>query len=176
MVVRAYYETFGLPITISICSNNYGVYQFPEKLIPYFTIRLINDQKMPLYRSSLNRREWLQVNDHCRAIDTILKKGQVGETYNVGSGYEVDVETIADMLLDEFGMNSAYKEYVADRPGHDRRYLLDSTKIQRELGWEPRIPFKQGFSDTVRWYKQNEAWWRPLLQKLRVDEGAWSSG
>jgi dTDP-glucose 4,6-dehydratase len=176
MVVRAYFETFGLPITISICSNNYGANQFPEKLIPYFTIRLINDQKMPLYRSSFNRREWLHVNDHCRAIDTILKKGQVGETYNVGSGYEVDVETIADMLLDEFGMDSTYKEYVADRPGHDRRYLLDSTKIQRELGWEPRIPFKQGFYDTVRWYKQNEDWWRPLLQKLRVDEGAWSSG
>ena len=173
MVVRAYHETFGLPTTISNCSNNYGPYQFPEKLIPYFTIRLINGQKMPLYRSSRNRREWLHVSDHCRAIDIVLKNGMIGETYNIGSGFEADIETIADLLLDEFEIESTYKNYVEDRPGHDRRYLLDSSKIQRELGWSPQIPFEQGFHETVRWYNENNAWWQPLLDRLQVEEGAW---
>ena len=128
---------------------------------------------MPLYRSSRNRREWLHVSDHCRAIDIVLKNGMIGETYNIGSGFEADIETIADLLLDEFEKESTYKNYVEDRPGHDRRYLLDSSKIQRELGWSPQIPFEQGFHETARWYNENNAWWQPLLDRLQVEEGAW---
>lgn len=174
MAVRAYFETFELPITISNCSNNYGPYQFPEKLIPYFTLRLINKQKMPLYKSSRNKREWLHVDDHCKAIDLILRSGEIGETYNIGSGVEADIETIADTLIDIFNLDQSYKTYVEDRPGHDRRYLLDSTKINRELGWTPEIPFEQGFKETVQWYCENRGWWEPLLKRLQVDEGAWS--
>lgn len=173
MAVRAYYTTFGLPVTLSICSNNYGPYQFPEKLIPYFTIRLLNDKPMPLYKSSHNRREWLHVSDHCRAIEAILHQGQPGETYNIGSGYEADVETIADLLLETFGLDEAYKVYVADRPGHDRRYLLDSSKIRQELGWQPQIPFAAGFAETVDWYRRNQRWWEPLMRRLSVDEESW---
>jgi dTDP-glucose 4,6-dehydratase len=173
LAVRAYSETFGLPVTISNCSNNYGPYQFPEKLIPYFTTRLLQNMKMTLYKSSRNRREWLHVDDHCRGIDLILKNGRVGETYNIGSGIEIDIETIADMLLDIFGLDKSYKTYVPDRPGHDRRYLLDSTKIRTELGWAPQISFEEGFRETVLWYKENSWWWKPLLKKLQVDEGAW---
>jgi dTDP-glucose 4,6-dehydratase len=175
LAVRAYHETFGLPATISNCSNNYGPYQFPEKLIPYFILRLAARQKMPLYTSSRNRREWLHVLDHCRAIDLILHHGQPGETYNIGSGLELDVEQIADRLLDEFGLDSSYKTYVPDRPGHDRRYLLDSTKIQRQLGWQPAIDFDQGFHDTVHWYREHRDWWAPLLKRLEIDEAAWKS-
>jgi len=173
LAVRAYFETFDLPVTISNCSNNYGPYQFPEKLVPYFTIRLLQDRKMTLYKSSRNRREWLHVDDHCRAIDLILKKGRIGETYNVGSGVEMDVEGIADMLLDLFGLDPSFKMYVPDRPGHDRRYLLDSTRIRTELGWAPQISFEQGFKETVRWYRENPGWWEPLLKRLEVNEGAW---
>jgi len=173
MAVRAYHETFGLPTTISNCSNNYGPYQFPEKLIPFFIIRLMNSQQMPLYTSSQNRREWLHVLDHCRAIDVILKEGRVGETYNIGSGLELDVEAIADRLLREFGLDESYKTYVPDRPGHDRRYLLDSSKIRRDLGWEPKVDFDSGFSETVRWYRNNPGWWEPLLKRLQINEEGW---
>jgi dTDP-glucose 4,6-dehydratase len=173
LAVRAYYETFGLPVTISNCSNNYGPYQFPEKVIPHFTIQLLQGGKMPLYKSSRNRREWLHVLDHCRAIDLILKHGKVGETYNIGSGLELDVETIADLLLEYFGLDASHKEYVPDRPGHDRRYLLDSGKISAELGWEPQVDFQQGFRQTVDWYRTHPEWWQPLLSKLEVSEGNW---
>jgi len=173
MLVRAYHETFGLPVTISNCSNNYGPYQFPEKIIPHFTIRLIQGQKMPLYKSSLNRREWIHVLDHCRAIEQILLNGKVGETYNVGTGLEADIETIADMLLAIFGLDESYKTYVEDRPGHDRRYLLDSAKIQRELGWQPQVEFEHGFRETIAWYRSCPEWWQPLLRKLSVVEDAW---
>lgn len=173
MAVRAYHETFDLPITISICSNNYGPRQFPEKLIPHFTLRLIAGKPMPLYRSSRNRREWLHVDDHCRAIDLILRRGRIGEAYNVGSGLELDVEAVADRLLTIFGLDETHKTYVADRPGHDRRYLLDSTKIRQELGWHPRVEFERGFADTVGWYRENPDWWKPLLKRLEIDESNW---
>jgi len=172
MAVRAYHETFDLPVTISNCANNYGPYQFPEKLIPFFTIRLMSGKKMTLYKSSRNRREWLHVLDHCTAIDAILKGGRVGETYNIGSGFEADVETVADLLIDAFGLDQSWKMYVPDRPGHDRRYLLDSSKLRTELGWAPAFEFEQGFRDTVQWYRDNEWWWQPLLAKL-LDESAW---
>ena len=165
LAVRAYGHTFGLPVTLSNCSNNFGPYQFPEKVIPFFVVRLLTGQKMPLYKSSQNRREWLHVDDHCRAIDLVLKKGEIGETYNVGSGIEKDVETIADLILDALGMDAAHKTYVDDRPGHDRRYLLDSSKIRTELGWEPQVDFAQSFRDTVHWYRDNEAWWRPSAEE-----------
>ena len=173
MAVRAYFETFKLPVTISNCANNYGPYQFPEKLIPRFTMLLMEKQKMTLYKSSRNRREWLHVDDHCRAIDLILKNGKVGETYNIGSGVEADVETVADLLLDIFGLDQSYKTYVEDRPGHDRRYLLDSTKIRSELEWNIEISFEQGFKETVQWYRDNSWWWKPLLSRLQVNEEAW---
>ncbi len=173
MAVRAYHETFHLPVTISNCSNNYGPYQFPEKLIPYFTARALDARPMPLYKSSRNRREWLHVEDHCRAIDLILRGGHIGETYNIGSGMEADVEAIADLILDTLGLDTSYKTYVEDRPGHDRRYLLDSTKIRDELGWSPRIPFERGARETVLWYRDHREWWQPLLARLGLDESAW---
>ena len=173
LAVRAYGHTFGLPVTLSNCANNFGPYQFPEKVIPFFVVRLLTGQKMPLYKSSQNRREWLHVDDHCRAIDLVLKKGEIGETYNVGSGIEKDVETIADLILDALGLDAAHKTYVEDRPGHDRRYLLDSSKIRTQLGWEPQVDFAEGFRDTVHWYRDNEAWWHPLLKKIQVREEGW---
>jgi dTDP-glucose 4,6-dehydratase len=174
LAVRAYFETFHLPVTISNCSNNYGPYQFPEKLVPYFSIQLLKGQIMPLYKSSRNRREWLHVDDHCRAIDLILHNGVIGETYNVGSGLEVDVEGIADLLLEIFDLDQSFKTYVEDRPGHDRRYLLDSSKISRELGWSATIPFERGFKETVEWYRESPGWWEPLLRRLQVDETGWN--
>jgi dTDP-glucose 4,6-dehydratase len=173
LVVRVYHDTFDVPITISNCSNNYGPYQFPEKVIPHFAIRALQGEVLPLYRSSRNRREWLHVEDHCRAIDLILSKGVVGDTYNIGSGVELDVEAIADNVLSALGLGSDLKSYVPDRPGHDRRYLLNSSKIRNELGWQPVVPVEQGLRDTVLWYKDNESWWKPLLERLAVQEAAW---
>lgn len=175
MAVRAYYHTFTLPVTISNCANNYGPYQFPEKLIPHFATRLLQRQSIPLYRSSRNRREWLHVLDHCRAIDLILHYGKPGETYNIGSGFEADVEAIADLLLDFFGLDASYKTYVEDRPGHDRRYLLDASKIRRELGWQPQIEFHEGLRATLAWYRDNSWWWQPLLKRLEINEAGWGN-
>ena len=141
-IVRAYHETYGLPISISNCSNNYGPYQFPEKLIPLFTSRALDDHPLPLYASTANRREWLHALDHCSAIDLILGEGRAGETYNVGSGVEASIEEIADLVLDVLGKPASLKTIVPDRPGHDRRYLLDSGKIRRELGWAPAVEFR----------------------------------
>lgn len=172
-VVRSYHETFELPTTISTCSNNYGPYQFPEKIIPLFTTNAIDDQSLPLYRSSANRREWLYVMDHCRAIDLILKEGRIGETYNIGSGMEQSVEQIADHILALLDKPSSLKTYVADRPGHDRRYLLNSSKIRRELAWRPEVGFEDGMRRTVEWYAAHEEWWRPLTQRLAVQENRW---
>ena len=170
LAVNAFAETYGLPVTISNCANNYGPYQFPEKVIPHFVASVLNGKPMTLYRSSRHRREWLHVDDHCRAIETIIQHGRVGETYNVGSGVEVDIEGIADRVLEILNAAPALKSYVPDRPGHDRRYLLDSSKIRTELGWEPRIDFEEGFRATVLWYRDNVDWWRPLLDRLDVDE------
>lgn len=172
-VVRSYQETFGLPATISTCANNFGPYQFPEKLIPLFTTNAIDDKPLPLYKSSQNRREWLYVTDHCQAIDLILKKGRVGELYNIGSGVEKSVEEITDDVLRLLGKPASLKTYVPDRPGHDRRYLLNSTKIRRELGWEPEVGYEEGMRRTIDWFVSNEQWWRPLQKRLAVQEGAW---
>ena len=174
LAVNAFFRTYGLPVTISNCANNYGPYQFPEKLIPHFVVSVLQGRPMTLYRSSHNRREWLHVDDHCRAIDMILERGTVGETYNVGSGVEIDVEGIADRILRLLGADQALKAYVPDRPSHDRRYLLDSTKLRKELGWLPEIDFEAGFDQTVRWYRDNRDWWQPLLERIEIDEAAWS--
>jgi dTDP-glucose 4,6-dehydratase len=172
-IVRAYHETFDLPITITNCSNNYGPFQFPEKVIPLFTTRALNDEVLPLYESTANRREWLHVDDHCRAIDLVLTGGRVGETYNVGSGVEASIVEIADLVLDGLGKPASLKTIVPDRPGHDRRYLLDSSKLRAELGWAPEVGFDDGVRDTVAWYAANRAWWEPLRDRAPVVEDAW---
>jgi dTDP-glucose 4,6-dehydratase len=172
-VARSYHETFHLPVTLSTCANNFGPYQFPEKLIPLFITNALEDRPLPVYRSSANRREWLYVTDHCRAIDLILRKGRIGELYNIGSGVERSVEEVTDRILSLLDKPQSLKEYVPDRPGHDRRYLLNSGKIRRELGWAPEVAFEEGMRRTVEWYVANEAWWRPLRDRLAVRESAW---
>jgi dTDP-glucose 4,6-dehydratase len=171
--VRAYHETFGLPVTISNCCNNYGPYQFPEKVIPLFVTNALDDRPLPMYASTENRREWLHVLDHCHAIELVLGDGRIGETYNVGSGFEASIEELADLVLELTGRSSALKTVVPDRPGHDRRYLLDSSKIRAELGWAPGRAFAEGLRETVRWYEEHRDWWEPLRERAPVEETAW---
>jgi dTDP-glucose 4,6-dehydratase len=172
--VRAYHETFGLPVTITNCANNYGPRQFPEKVIPLFLTRALEDRELPLYASTRNRREWLHVDDHCAAIELVLERGRDGETYNVGSGVERSVEELADLVLELTGKPQSLKTIVPDRPGHDRRYLLDSSKLRRELGWQPRTEFADGLRATAEWYRANRDWWEPLRERALVQEGsAW---
>jgi dTDP-glucose 4,6-dehydratase len=173
-VVRAYFETYGVPITISNCSNNYGPFQFPEKLVPLFITNALDDRALPMYASTNNRREWLHVDDHCRAIEQILQKGREGETYNIGSGEEATIEQIADRILELLGKPASLKTIVPDRPGHDRRYLLDSRKIQRELGWSPTVDLDEGLAATVEWYSARRSWWEPLKERAAIDESAWT--
>ncbi len=172
--VRSYGMTFGVPATITNCCNNYGPYQFPEKVIPLFTAKALDDQPLTMYASTQNRREWLHVEDHCRAIEAVLHHGAEGETYNVGSGREASIEEIADAVLAATGRPSTLKEIVPDRPSHDRRYLLDSSKIRHALGWEPTIGFAEGLAATVRWYAEHRSWWEPLRDRAPVVEGAWT--
>jgi dTDP-glucose 4,6-dehydratase len=171
--VRAYHETYGLPITITNCSNNYGPAQFPEKVIPLFVTNALDDVELPLYASTANKREWLHVRDHCRAIELVLERGRLGETYNVGSGVEKTIEEIADAVLELTGKPESLKTIVPDRPGHDRRYLLDSSKLRRELAWSPEIEFEVGMRETVEWYRVQRAWWEPLKERALVQETAW---
>jgi len=170
--VRSYFETFELPTTITNCSNNYGPFQFPEKVIPLFTTHALDDLALPLYASTQNKREWLHVRDHCRAIELVLEHGDPGETYNVGSGVERSIEEIADAVLELTGKDESLKTIVPDRPGHDRRYLLDSSKL-RKLGWSEEIGWDEGIAQTVRWYAENRDWWEPLRDRAPVDEAAW---
>ena len=175
MLVRAYHLTYGIKTTISNCANNYGPYQFPEKLIPLFVTNLLENKKIPLYHSSSHQREWIHVNDHCRAIDLIINQGKSGETYNVGTGVEKSVEQISDIILDRLNCPHSFKKYVQDRPGHDRRYLLDSSKIRSELKWIPEISFQDGMDETIDWYVQNQWWWKKVKQKSLVSELNWNS-
>jgi len=174
-VVRAYFETYGAPVTISNCSNNYGPYQFPEKIVPLFITNALDDRVLPMYASTANRREWLHVTDHCRAIELVLLNGTLGETYNVGSGDEESIEQIADRVLSLTAKPASLKTIVPDRPGHDRRYLLDSAKIRRALGWSPTISFDEGLAETVAWYTTHRAWWEPLKARVAIDESAWTT-
>jgi len=170
--VRSYFETFELPTTITNCSNNYGPFQFPEKVIPLFTTHALDDQPLPLYASTQNKREWLHVGDHCRAIELVLERGELGETYNVGSGVERSIEEVADAVLELTGKDASLKTIVPDRPGHDRRYLLDSSKL-RALGWSEEVGWDEGIAQTVQWYADNRGWWEPLRDRAPVDEAAW---
>jgi len=166
-LVRAYHHTFGLPVTISHCCNNYGPYQFPEKLIPLFATNAMEDKPLPLFKSSRNSREWIHADDHSAAVDLILQGGRLGESYNIGTGEEKTVEEVTDVILALLAKPASLKTYVPDRPGLDRRYLLDSTKIRRELGWRPRIGFDDGMRRTIDWYRDNFVWWQ------RVKDGSY---
>ena len=158
LFVRAYYETFGMPINITRCSNNYGPYQFPEKLIPLMINNCKNDRKMPVYGDGMQVRDWLHVKDHCTAIYTVLEKGKIGEVYNIGGNNEKANIEIVKLIINTIGKSEDLIEYVKDRPGHDRRYAIDNTKITSQLGWEPSYTFEQGISETIKWYLDNEAW------------------
>ena len=171
--VMAYYHTFGVPTVISRCSNNFGPYQFPEKVIPLFVTNALEDKPLPLYQSSLNRREWVYVTDHCRAIALMITKGITGNVYNVGTGVEKTVEDLSVSILGYLGLPLTMKMYVSDRPGHDRRYLLDSSKIRDQLGWKPLMDFDQGLKTTIKWYLENKQWWQKLKERNPVKEGNW---
>ncbi|MGI8695300.1 MAG: dTDP-glucose 4,6-dehydratase [Mycobacteriales bacterium] len=173
-VVRAYGNTYDLDVTISICSNNYGPRQFPEKVLPLFITNALEGRPLPVYTHSSNRREWLHVEDHCRALEAIVTRGRIGATYNVGSGFERTVDQVADAVLAATGRPASLKKSVPDRPAHDRRYLLDSTRVRSELGWRPEIAWEQGLSDLVTWYADNRGWWQPLIGRTPVDESAWA--
>lgn len=162
LLVRAYHETYGLPALITRCSNNYGPYQFPEKLIPFFIKRLLNNQTVPVYGDGLNVRDWLHVADHCAAIDLVLQKGRVGEVYNIGGNNEKTNMEITKLVLAGLGKPESMIEYVQDRLGHDRRYAIDSSKIQKQLGWQPAISFEEGIKQTIAWYLDNRKWWEKL--------------
>ncbi|SEJ37204.1 dTDP-glucose 4,6-dehydratase [Sphingobium sp. AP50] len=189
-LVRAYHHTYGLETTTSNCSNNYGPYQFPEKLIPLFTLNALSGRNLPIYGDGMNVRDWLHVEDHCVGIELILRKGRIGETYNVGGGQELpNIEVVKEICR---GVDAAFAAnpelarifpdapaakggnstdlmtYVEDRKGHDRRYAIDETKIRSELGYEPARDFPQGFAETLNWYLSNEDWWRPLVERAKI--------
>lgn len=159
-VVMSYAHSFGMEVTVSRCCNNYGPYQFPEKLIPLFATNAMEDKPLPLFRSSKNTREWIHADDHSAAVDLILREGKLGEIYNIGTGVERSIEEITDLILTTLGKPETLKTYVPDRPGHDRRYFIDSSKLARELGWAPVIPFDQGIRETILWYRDNPDWWK----------------
>lgn len=163
LLVQAYYRTYNLPVTISRCSNNYGPYHFPEKLIPLMIINALAEKKLPVYGKGLNIRDWLYVEDHCRAIDLILHKGREGEVYNIGGHNEKANIDVVRIILKEIGKGEELISYVADRKGHDMRYAIDPTKIHTELGWLPETSFADGIKKTVRWYKENRKWWEEII-------------
>jgi dTDP-glucose 4,6-dehydratase len=162
LLVRAYHETFGLPVNITRCSNNYGPYQFPEKLIPLVIANALNDKSLPVYGDGLNIRDWLYVEDHCSAIDLVLHKGVNGEVYNIGGNNERTNIQIVKTILAELGKPESLIQFVQDRPGHDRRYGIDATKIRTELGWVPKHNFETGIKETIRWYLENQEWWKRI--------------
>jgi dTDP-glucose 4,6-dehydratase len=162
LLARAYHRTHGVPVNITRCSNNYGPYQFPEKVIPLFVTNLIDGRTVPLYGEGANVRDWLHVDDHCRGIHLVLEKGRVGETYNIGGGTELSNKELTGLLLEATGTGWDRVEHVTDRLGHDLRYSVDITKISDELGYRPQVPFVEGLADTVQWYRDNRTWWEPL--------------
>ena len=163
LLALAYYRTYGLPVTISRCSNNYGPYHFPEKLIPLMIANALADKPLPVYGEGLNVRDWLYVEDHCRAIDLILQKGRVGEVYNVGGHNEMRNIDIVKLICKELGKPESLITHVTDRKGHDMRYAIDPTKIHNELGWSPETRFTDGIKKTIRWYLDNRAWWENII-------------
>ena len=165
MLVRAYFETYKLPVLTTRCSNNYGPYQYPEKLIPFFISKLLRGEKVPVYGDGLNVRDWLYVYDHCAAIDTVLHKGRVGEVYNIGGHNEKTNMEITKLLLEAMGKDETSIEYVKDRLGHDRRYAISNDKIQSELGWSPSLTFEEGIKLTIDWYLKNQDWMKSIENK-----------
>ncbi|HOR22762.1 MAG TPA: dTDP-glucose 4,6-dehydratase, partial [Ruminococcus sp.] len=163
LLVQAYHRTYGVPVTISRCSNNYGPYHFPEKLIPLMIANALNDKPLPVYGEGLNVRDWLYVEDHCRAIDLILSKGSVGQVYNVGGHNEMRNIDIVRLICWELGKPESLIVHVEDRKGHDLRYAIDPTKISRELGWLPETKFEDGLKKTIRWYLDNRSWWESII-------------
>lgn len=161
-LVRAYFHTYNLPITISNCSNNYGPYQFPEKLIPLFATNLIEDKKIPVYGKGDNIRDWIHVNDHNRGVDMILKYGKIGQTYCLGGNSEKTNLEITHKILELMDKGEEMIEYVEDRKGHDKRYAIDFSKAKNELGWEPQISFESGLQETIDWYRNNQDWWKKI--------------
>jgi len=162
LAALAYHRTYGLGVTVTRCSNNYGPRQFPEKVIPLFVTNLLDGLPVPLYGDGLNVRDWLHVDDHCRGVLAVLEDGRAGEVYNIGGGTELTNRDLAERLLELLGADASMVEPVADRLGHDRRYCVDWSKIRDELGYAPRVDFEHGLEKTVRWYRENEWWWRPL--------------
>ncbi|MDD3435608.1 MAG: dTDP-glucose 4,6-dehydratase [Candidatus Gastranaerophilales bacterium] len=167
LLVRAYYETYKLPVLITRCSNNYGPYQYPEKLIPFFVLLLLKGEKVPVYGDGLNVRDWLYVYDHCEAIDTVLHKGKIGEVYNIGGHNEKTNMEITKLILVAMGKDESSIKYVEDRLGHDKRYAIDNTKIQTELGWQPSVTFEEGIKLTIEWYLANQRWIKGIEDKIR---------
>ena len=165
LLVRSYQVTHGLNASTTRCSNNYGTHHFPEKVIPLFITNLLDGQKIPLYGDGGNVRDWLHVDDHCRGIALVLQGGKPGETYNIGGGTELSNVELTEFLLAATGRDESFIEHVADRKGHDRRYSVNIGKIQRELGYEPLVPFESGLADVVKWYRDNRSWWEPLKEQ-----------
>ena len=163
LLVHAYHRTYGLPVTISRCSNNYGPYHFPEKLIPLVISRALADESIPVYGEGANVRDWLYVTDHCSAIDLIIRKGKVGEVYNIGGHNEKSNLEVVKTILKALGKSEDLITYVKDRPGHDLRYAMDPTKIETELGWEPEFRFEEGIQETIKWYLANKDWWEHIV-------------
>ncbi len=170
LLIRAYYETYKLPVNITRCSNNYGPYQLPEKLIPLMITNAIENKDLPVYGDGLHIRDWIHVLDHCSAIDLVLHKGKIGEIYNIGSNNEKTNIEIVRQILKILDKPEGLIKYVDDRLGHDRRYAIDSSKIQRELGWKPIYDFKEGLEETVKWYVENKIWWESLKEKKRLNK------
>lgn len=168
LLVLAYHRTYGLPVTVSRCCNNYGPYQFPEKLIPLMITNCLNNKLLPVYGEGLNVRDWLYVEDHCKAIDLIIHRGRVGEVYNVGARNEMRNIDIVKLICKELGKPESLITYVADRKGHDMRYAIDSTKIHNELGWKPETEFADGIKKTVQWYLEHRDWWEEIQNIRRM--------
>jgi dTDP-glucose 4,6-dehydratase len=165
LLARSYNRTHGMDVVITRCSNNYGTHHFPEKLIPLFITNLIEGKKLPVYGTGENVRDWLHVDDHCRGIYQVLMNGRSGEVYNIGGGRELTNNEITSLILQAMGADESSIEYVEDRKGHDLRYSVDWTKINRELGYEPQVKFEDGLKETIQWYRDNEAWWKPLKSR-----------
>lgn len=165
LLARSYNRTHGMDIVITRCSNNYGTHHFPEKLIPLFITNLIEGKKIPVYGKGENVRDWLHVDDHCRGIYQVLMNGRSGEVYNIGGGRELTNNEITNLILEAMGADESSIQYVEDRKGHDLRYSVDWTKIHRELGYEPQVKFENGLRETIQWYRDNEAWWKPLKNR-----------
>ena len=169
LLVRAYYETYGMNVNITRCSNNYGPYHFPEKLIPLMISNGMDNKELPIYGDGLNIRDWLHVQDHCQAIDLVLHKGVNGEVYNVGGHNERTNNEIVEIVIEKLGLSRDLIKYVEDRLGHDKRYAIDPTKLETELGWKPKYTFDTGIVETIEWYQANEAWWRPLKERAELN-------